>query len=206
LGIEAGRFPDAAVDALGRWEPVGNLYNSAPFGGYLLWRLHPPRRVFYDTRNEVDPGLLRELAAARAGARAWDALLDRWAIDGALVRYEPRLRPALGPPAMPGGEPAVEHRAASALLFPPERFALVFWDDVAMLFLARTEARAARLAAAEYRFVQPEDWRFTLARAVADPEFARGLAAELARKLGEDPACRRARALEAELQRTAVGR
>jgi hypothetical protein len=204
-GIEAGRFPAGAVTALDRWEPVGNLYNSAPFGGYLLWRLYPPRQVFYDTRNEVDPGLLRQLAAARADARSWRALLDRHAIDGAVVRYEPRLRPTLVP-GPPGTPPRVEHHASSALLFPGNRFALVHWDDVAMLFLARRPERAEALAASEYRYVQPEDWRGTLEHAASDPDFARGLAAEIARKRAQDPGSRRALAFEEALRKIEAGR
>lgn len=195
LGILPGRFPAAAVEALAAWEPVGPLYNSAVFGGYLLWRLYPPRQVFYDTRNEVNPGLLREVATARTGSAAWEALLARYGIDAALVRYEDRLRPAITPAAEPGAEPVVEHHTASALLFPPERFALVFWDDVAMLFLTRSPERAPRLAREEYRFVQPEDWRHTLERAAADPAFRRGAARELERKLRQDPGCSRAAGL-----------
>jgi hypothetical protein len=192
-GIAPGLFPDAGVAVLARFAPVGNLFNAPAFGGYLLHRLYPPRQVFWDTRNEVAPRLLREVADARRGAGPWQALLDRHAIDGALVAYEKRLRPVLVPGAGPGGE--VEMRAASALLFPGERFALVHWDDVSMLFLARTAERAARLARAEYRFVQPGDWRWTLRRAALDAEFREGVRRELERKLAEDPDCRRARAL-----------
>ena len=75
-----------------------------------------------------------------------------------------------------------------------------------MLFLARRPERAERLAAAEYRYVQPEDWRATLERAAADPAFARALEAEIARKLAEDPSSRRARGFEQALGRIEAGR
>lgn len=207
LGVVPGLFPAAGVDALEAWANrgetqgagVGPVFNSAPFGGYLLYRAYPPRQVFYDTRNEVDPDLLRQLARARSGAAAWDALLARYGIDGALLRYEGRTRRVVTPPASPGAAPLVEHRTSSALLFPAERFALVHWDDVSMLFLARTAEREKALAQAEYRFVQPEDWRHTLERAAADPEYRRGAVAELRRKLAEDPTCLRAAELLAAL-------
>jgi hypothetical protein len=200
FGIAPGRFPAGAVAELARWEPVGNLLNGVVYGGYLLWRLYPPRQVFYDTRNEVNPELLREMARARTGSAPWEALLDRYAIDGALVGYETGLTPAVTPAAEPGGEATVEYRTPSALLFPPERFALVYWDDLSMLFLARRPARQARLAAAEYRLVQPEDWAFTLRRAAAHPKLRRGMVAEVERKLRQDPACGRAAALLAQLR------
>ncbi|HEX5757722.1 MAG TPA: hypothetical protein VF121_00865 [Thermoanaerobaculia bacterium] len=142
LGLEPGRFPENAVDRLERLRGVGRLYNDVAFGGYLLWRLYPPRRVFIDSRNEVRPDLLHELARARADERAWRALLDRYRIDAALVRNDRRLRPLVTLDA--AGRPArVEHLPEYAVLFPRDRFALVYADEVALLFLRRTAARAA---------------------------------------------------------------
>lgn len=201
FGIAPGRFPEGAAEELARWEPVGNLLNSAVFGGYLLWRLYPPRQIFLDTRNEVHPELLRELARARVDSRLWADLLERYSIDGALVRYDDRPRPIVDVPAEPGGEERVEHHTPTAFLFPPERFALVYWDDVSMLFLARRPERQAALAGPEYRYVQPEDWRATLERAARDSAFRRGALDEVRRKLARDPGCRRA----AELLRALTG-
>jgi hypothetical protein len=195
VGIVPGLFPEAALAELERFEPVGNLFNSPAFGGYILWRNYPPRKIFYDTRNEVDPGILRTLAAARADAGRWQALLNRHQIDAALVAFEDRPRRVLAPPDEPGGGETVEIRTSSALYFPPEGFALVFWDDRSMLFLARTTERAGTLAANEYRVVQPEDWRHWLPQAQADPALFAQARAELERKLAQDPRCQRARAL-----------
>lgn len=193
FGIVDGLFPQGAIAAIERWDP-GPLLNSEAFGGYLLWALHPPRRVFVDTRNEVDPDILRQLAAARASSAAWEALLERYSIDAALVRYERRLR-RVETPDPAGGPPGLDLRASSALLYPPDRFALVYWDDVSLFFVARRPEREERLREAEYRYVQPEDWRQVLDRAARDPDFRRGLAAELARRLGEPPASARAQGL-----------
>lgn len=196
FGIEPGRFPEKAVDDLAKRQKagnsVGNLYNDVAFGGYLLWRLYPPRQVFIDARNEVNPGLFHELAAARASEEGWTALLARYGIDGALVRYDDRPRPVLSPPVFPGGPPRMEHHTTNALFFPRERFALVYWDDVAMIFLRRTPEREALLEREEYRFVHPEDWRATLAQAEADPLFRAAALKEIERRLHEDPEVGRA--------------
>ena len=181
---------------------MGNLYNDVAFGGYLLWRLYPPRQVFIDARNEVNPGLFHELAAARASEEGWTALLTRYGIDGALVRYDDRPRPVLSPPSAggPGGPPRVEHHTTNSLFFPRERFALVYWDDVAMIFLRRTPERAALLEREEYRFVHPEDWRATLAQAERDPFFRAAALAEIERRLREDPGVDRALQLRQALE------
>jgi hypothetical protein len=195
FGIEPGRFPERAVNELARRPGLGNLYNDVAWGGYLLWRLYPPRQVFIDARNEVNPGLLHEIAAARGDEGAWFALLDRYRIDAALVRYDDRPRPVLGPPAAPGEPPRVELHTSNALFFPRQRFALVYWDDVAMLYVRRTPERAGELELGEYRFVHPEDWRPAAARAAADPGFRAAALGELDRRLAADPTLDRARIL-----------
>jgi hypothetical protein len=185
-GIQPGLFPEAAVDRIAARGDLGPLYNDVAFGGYLLWRLFPPRQVFLDSRNEVDPGLLREVGRARQDERRWLALMERHGIDGALVRYDERPRRVL---ELDGSS---TWRTPSALLFPPDRYALVFWDDISMLFLRRRPEREAELAVAEYRAVQPEDWRHVLTRAVEEPGFREQVRQELQRRLAEDPPSRRA--------------
>ena len=165
----------------------------------MSWRLYPSRRVFIDGRNEINPQLLRELAAARNDSRRWNDLLARFDIDVALVRYDDRLREVLTPGRAPDGTHAVTYHTTNALLFPVSRFALVYWDDQAMMFVRRTPERASWLARDEYRFVHPENRRATLERAATDADFLRRALVELQRRLAEDPRCERALALREEL-------
>jgi hypothetical protein len=197
--LEPGRFPVKAVDFLDQAPEVGNLYNNVAFGGYLLWRLYPPRQIFNDGRNELNPDFLRELAVARKDSRAWSALLDRYDIDGALVRYDRRRRPVLEPPTVPGGEPRIVHLTSNAVLFTPDRFALVYWDDLAMVFLARRSARSRLLEQLEYRFVNPEDPEATLQAASNDPIRLESALLEVQRRLRDDPDCQLAASLQLEL-------
>jgi len=198
LGVQPGRFPVKAVDAIRQWPEVGHLYNDVAFGGYLLWRLYPPRQVFLDGRNEVNPSLLREVALSRSDSRSWSALLERYGVDGALVRYDDRLRKVLIPG--PEGEPAVTYHTTNALLFPRNRFALVYWDDLAMFFVRRTPERSDRLASEEYRYVHPEDRQVTLQAAALDPVVLERALNEINRRLAEDPGCQRALSLREDLE------
>ena len=119
---------------------------------------------------------------------------------GALVRYEDRRRPVFEPDGS-GGFRQVGESTANALLFPPERWALVEWDDEAMLFL---RPGAPGWIEDPYRLVQPEDLAGTLARAAADPAVRAAILAELDRKLETDPASRRARWLRDRLKEQAA--
>jgi hypothetical protein len=196
VGLAAGRFPTRLVGKLAAHPGVGPLYNEFPHGGYLLWRLHPPRRVFWDGRMELEPGLLHELAAARRSPADWHALLSSRGAVGALVRYEPRPVPLVEPDGR-GGLRRVGATTANSHLFPRQLWRLADWDDEAMLFLA---AGAGGWPGEPYHAVDPEDVDGTLRRAASDETYRRAALAEVERKLGEEPDCRRAAQLAAALR------
>ncbi len=182
-------YPRAACDVLDR-EGLRELrlYNDVNFGGYLIGRYFPTRQVFLDDRNEIHEPLLAEIyrLLSSSDVAGWQAMLDRWRIGGALVRYHPAVAVHT-----PGGE-ALGRRGFSALWFPPRRWALVYWDDVAMVLVDRTAVPANWLAVHEYRVVRPDDGE-ELFRKLARREVSPGeVASELRRALSEAPGCRRA--------------
>lgn len=189
VGLRPGSFPVGLVDRLEGHPEIGPLYNEFAHGGYLLWRLHPPRRVFLDGRMELEPRLLAELEAARRSSAEWTALLRRRGARGALVRHERRRVPVVEPDGR-GGMRLVETRTANSFLFSPPDWVLADWDDDAMLFLARDEPNPL---GAPYRWVDPEDPGRTIEHAARDPVARASIRGELERKLGELPGCRRAR-------------
>ena len=194
IGISSDNEPRAAVDFLER-EGVGErLFNDVLFGGYLIWRRYPEHPVFIDGRNEVYAGLLRDIFAALGDRPAWGRLMDRHRIDAALLRYPPAPEKVIyTDPA--GGPPVVGERAFAAAYFPRDEWALVYWDDDAMVVLRRTAAQAGRIARLEYRHIHPDDWRQQFAGAFTGRLPLEPIVAEIRRKLEEDPGCRRARAL-----------
>ena len=53
LGLSKVIYPVGATDFLKEHRPEGNIFNTAGFGGYLIWRLYPEAKVFIDGRWEV---------------------------------------------------------------------------------------------------------------------------------------------------------
>jgi len=188
FGLAPGRFPARAAGEIERRPDLPPLYNELVHGGYLLWRLYPPRQVFVDGRMELEPGLLRELAAARGDADRWRRLLLERGAGGALVRYETRRVQVLEPDGA-GGLRIAGSGTANSLLFPRGLWDLAYWDDETMLFLA---PGSPGWDAPPYRAVDPEDLEGTVRRARADAELRRSALAEVERKLREQPGCRRA--------------
>ena len=194
LGVASGNEPRGAADFLAR-EGVGErLFNDVLFGGYLIWRRYPVRQVFIDGRNEVYAPLLTEIFGSLDDERAWARLLDRYRIDSALLRYPPALERVVTPAAA-GRSARFSERAFSALHFPAERWALVYWDDDGMIFLRRIERYRSIIGRLEYRALNPDDWRYAYAGALTRRRDIAPILDDLRRKLTEDPSCERARTL-----------
>ncbi len=191
FGLAEDMYPIAACDAMDRLGlPIGRLYNDVNFGGYLIGRYFPPRRVFIDDRNEIHEELLATIwrIFTSSDRRGWERLLGRWGIDTALVRYHPPWWVY-----SPGGE-AAARRGFSAVWFPRETWALVYFDDVAMV-LVRRSAAAPELLDLEYRLLRPDDVA-ELGRVLASRPELRSLAAEeIARAAAAAPRSERVRAL-----------
>ena len=202
LGVDRSTTPVDACRFIALHEPRGRLYNDVRFGGYLIWRFGPRRAVFIDGRNELFAPLLQELSGIYSGESSYNAWLDlvrRFAIEGALVRYSPDKMGVVYPAAgdLP---PRRGYRAFSAYLFPQSGWALVYWDDTAMLFLRRGSENRALIDRFAYRSVNPEDAEYVLQKAVEDPRFRESLQQDLTRRLSEPPSCERARILLGHLR------
>jgi len=192
LGVEKGRFPSAEADyVVQHLKPPRRLYNDVGHGGYLIWRLYPEDRVFIDGRNEVHAALLHEIAAALDDGRAWAALLDRYGIGSAIVRYrEEPIRVAGTAPDDPG-------RSFSALHFPRTKWALVFWGDAAMVFVRRGGAYDALIERDEYQYADPEDYRYLERRSGGDDRrLLAGILSDLERRIASGPPSERAAMLQ----------
>ena len=194
LGMAGDNEPSAAVDFLQREGVGGRLFNDVRFGGYLIWRRHPAAKVFIDGRNEIYGELLRDIGQALEGPVAWKALIDAHGIDAAFLRYPPTLQKVVYP-GVNGGPPRTGERAFSSAYFPATDWALVYWDDDAMVFLRRSRENDELIRRLEYRAINPDDWRYLWASVLIQRIPVGPILLELGRKLKEDPGCARARDL-----------
>jgi len=166
----------------------GRLYNDVRFGGWLLLAGYPEHRVFLDDRNEVNEPLLAEIwrIFSQSDVAAWQAMLDGYAIDTVLLRYHEPLEVTTPDGADLGP------RGFSQLWFPDERWAMVYWDDVAMILVRRSSVPGSFLAGREYRVLHPDDAAHVMARLAERPDLMPVATSELERALADDPECRRA--------------
>jgi hypothetical protein len=165
-----------------------SAYNDVRFGGFLIHRGFPPRQVFLDDRNEIHEPLLSEIydLFAHSDQAGWQRMLDRHSVTVALLRYNHPFTVV-----SPDGA-TIGRRGFSSLWFPAPAWALVFWDDTAMVLVKRSTADAQLLVRHEYQLLRPDDFEDLRRRLWDEPEIRSGIAAELARTLAEQPDSERA--------------
>jgi len=189
LGFAQDYYPDSACSFLDtEGLPTTKLYNDVRFGGYLIHRYGPERKVFQDDRNEIHEPLLRRIweIFRSSDVAAWSELLATYNTDTAIVRYHPPIKVT-----DPNGND-LGLRGFSSLWFPARDWALVYWDDVAMVFVRRHDAPAGLLVRHEYQVLRPDDLAHLEDRLTKDPVLLPVIAQELARAARANPTSWRA--------------
>lgn len=192
FGFAERYYPDSAcsfLDAEGL--PKDQLYNDVNFGGYLIHRYGPERQVFQDDRNEIHEPLLRRIwqIFQASDVAAWSEMLADYDADTALVRYHPPISVS-----DPAGN-FLGLRGFSTLWFPAQEWALIYWDDVAMVLVRRHDAPAEWLQRNEYKAIRPDDLSELAKRVAADASFRSDVSRELERAIRSNQGGHRASAI-----------
>jgi hypothetical protein len=149
FGIDKSVYPVVAADFMESEAIEGNMFNNYVDGNYFIWRRYPHNLVFVDGRIETyrEPVMrlyYEVLNAAELGqeirrfgqpytSEGWRSILKRFDIRLCVVRY--RIGSAGGDPETAGSQ-RDSHPLVDALWNDPE-WALIFWDDLVVLFLRR---------------------------------------------------------------------
>jgi len=150
LGVAPERFPKNSVARLRQTGLGGNIYNPDQFGGFLIWSFYPQRRALTDGRNELHATYMREYARARVDQRAWRALLRKYRIDLAVDEYRAPLEVV---DAITGQRQTMP---ASLAYWPRREWALIGFDEAAMVFARRDAYPQDALAHWEIRESVPD--------------------------------------------------
>ena len=151
-GVDSERFPLRAVARLQNSNLSGNIYNVDQFGGYLEWTFYPQRRVLTDGRNELFRDFIALDARARLDSRVWHALLLKYRIDLAVDEYQSERIEVVD---MASG--TRRSLPASLVRYRRRDWALVAFDDTAMVFARRAAFSPAAIGRLEFRYLVPDD-------------------------------------------------
>jgi hypothetical protein len=186
LGLDPVAYPVAACDWIEKHDVRGRAFNAYSEAGYLLWRFWPQRDrlPFMDihqtgTRNDRDL-----YTYAWQDAEAWRQLDAERRFDWVLV-----------PRAEAGARFLLDFLDADP------RWALVFADDVAGVYLRRDGSQAALAGRAAFAWIPGGNERITrMARAVeVDLNVREAARGELLRMIADSPQCGQAHSQLANL-------
>lgn len=170
FGIKAYAFPDGAVAFLERHRLEGRIFNTYEFGGYLIWRRWPANHVFIDGRYDTilfDEGLLEAYIAAHRIPAALDRITETYGVEILLLDADP-----------PRQIPFLEKHP---------RWARVYWEPQAEVYVRRGGRYADLVATHEYRLTRPAADTAYLIPYRRDPEKWNQALAELRRAVRENP-------------------
>jgi len=183
--IQRNAFPEGAAQFLEREQQTLSplrMDNEWGWGGYLGYRLFPAYRVFVNGYYVFYDLLMDEMASTDRPEH-WQAFLDRHRLDLAVLKRGMRdMRVGY---VYPNGSVKYAMRPYYIYFMPDYRWALVYWDSVALVFVRRTAAPEKWLKAHEYRVFHPGDVA-AIERAVRGGRAAAGLLhAEILRHVAE---------------------
>ncbi|HSJ85724.1 MAG TPA: hypothetical protein VK909_00850 [Anaerolineales bacterium] len=85
--FDSSFFPVQAVDWLNSHPQQGHMFNEFDWGGYLLLNLHPRRQIFMDGHTHIyGEALTREYETVITSGSGWQAILDKYRIQWAILR------------------------------------------------------------------------------------------------------------------------
>jgi len=143
-GVNKRFFPIEACDFIQHERLPGTFYNEDGFGGYWIWYFGDTRPVFLDGRFHTVEGyidLYNQVQHAQTNTpEVWNQFLDQRGIDAALMSYPQD-------PLLP---------SVFRLFFPRSRWALIYWDDVALIYVRRLPQFAPYIQKWEFPAIDPD--------------------------------------------------
>lgn len=140
LGLKDRVFPVKAVEFLTENGIRGNMYNSIGYGGYLGWKFFPGKKVYIDGRWEIyEQAFILDTLEARTNPDVWDGIVEAHDIDWVILEYSRDY----------SGKERMNHLAVNP------RWALVYWDRVAMVYSKRGSRNEELIKRFGYEYIRP---------------------------------------------------
>jgi tetratricopeptide (TPR) repeat protein len=127
-GVSDLVYPVAAADFMDRNDLPGNVFNDYSCGTYLNWRFYPARKTFIDGHTYT-PESLAYYRQVMAGAIPYQQVVDRFHVGVFFLDHK-----------------SAEARPLIARLYDDAEWALVYFDEIAAIFVKKTPENGDRIA------------------------------------------------------------
>lgn len=166
-----------AVEFISRNPIDGNMFNDYDFGGYLIWKLYPGKKVFVDGRLVEYGADFVEKTFYYWKKTVWDGFEKEYRITAAIIPQERYYN--------------------ASYLDSRNDWVLVWWDDNALVYVKAVEENKGLIQKFGYRFLKPNSPRQDYLRSF--PKEA--VLAEIDRAIVQSPRSLRAQALKRYVER-----
>jgi len=151
LGLKKFTYPVKAVEFIKHErlleESNGQLYNTYNFGGYLLWTMYP-HKIFIDGRMQLYTGeIFNNYWNNFEGGDVWKETVEKYNITLALM-------------TLPHTDGKKVYNDSSKM-FPKEDWALVYYNDVCMIYVRRIDSLRDFTEEYEYKIINPQAMDFS---------------------------------------------
>jgi hypothetical protein len=144
------QVPVAAVEYVESGSIAGNAFTTYGEGAYAVWKLWPRVRVSMDSRNSVyGEDLYRSYRAALRSDEGMTEYLHTWSPDLAVVSHRGPFRRGFDP------EMDRDHDLPHRAFLASGGLALVEFDDVSAVYLARTPENEELTRRDSYQVIHP---------------------------------------------------
>lgn len=172
FGINYEFIPEEALRYMDRRAIEGRMFNLFQWGQYITWRDFPRRSVFIDGRGYITNDLLKKMELVPRSDSIMKELQQTYGFEVVLLPY----------PIVETDVPGAFSQVDVILSHPG--WALVYWDDISLVYLKRGGKYEEVIQQDEYQFVKPAGSMHDT-RILADGEFRDRVISELERNIQE---------------------
>jgi hypothetical protein len=165
LGLNESTVPAGAVRYMDQNGITGRLSNPFNWGGYLIWSGFPQRTVFIHSGGGLPESVFNWLSFGPSIEQQH----DRFGFEAVISDY-----PTDG----------------NVNGFSDQNWALVYWDDTALLYIRRNGPYQNLIQRDEYRYVVPAEGRKGISARIGNPALVMGMEYELKRNIMSTPSPR----------------
>jgi Flp pilus assembly protein TadD len=143
FGYDRRIFPAKAADFVARNRIQGNIFSTMEYGGYFIWRLYPEHQVFIDGRLDVyGPSMFETYGRMFWSAPVFDTMVQKYDITCCVLPQPP-------------SNTAVTQNYIGRTLARRSDWSLVYWDDLALIYLRDVPSNRQLIGANAYQALLP---------------------------------------------------
>lgn len=164
VGVRPRLYPEKAASFLEEAGISGRMFNEYEWGGYLIWRFFPKKKVFMDGRTVVyGEDIYKDWLKVSEGRENWQEVLDRFRVNFLIINY---------------------HKDRPESFWGEKHWVPIYWDDYALVAIRDVQENRSFIEKYDARLTSPSTFarNFSL-------DNAETIITKLKEKIAQDPEC-----------------